>query len=1158
MRKLLSAFAVCFALCALALNAQTPTGTISGEVLDSSGGAVPDAMVRITNNATNESKELKTDSAGRYVQPFLNPGHYTVEVQATGFTPEKQQDVLVEVAEIRAIDFKLNVGSISSQVQVEASTPPLQVDSSTVGTVIQSQQIVDLPLNGRNPFSLASLVPGVNNVGNASTPHIGGSRNAVNEETLDGVSNILPENNVGNTTGAYTPIVDSVQEFSVQTNALSAEYGRFGGGVINLVTKSGTNNLHGSGFFFARNGVLDANDFFANRAGQAKPDMHRYQSGGTLGGPIEIPKLYNGKNRTFFFFAFEDTKEKDLSAVTETVPTVAERGGDFSAAGIATIYDPTTAHQDASGTWVRNPFPGNKILPQFLNPVAVKAINFFPLPNTGGAAALTNNYSIAGTTTNNDDHWDTRLDHNFSDKWHSFARFSHDWNNNTPVQDYGNAATTGYGGPSIGGSWSVSLDHTYTFTPTLIGDFRYGMSRSYVTRTPFGAGFDPTTLGLPSSISQIAQGEDLQFPRFDVSSTSGLGANGYVYLIENPFAHDVAANLTKIVGGQTIKFGGEFRKLYINFTQFGEPDGQFSFDNTWTQQYLNSGNNTGNSIASLLLGLPTSGQITHDPTAASSSAYMGYYIQDDWKITRKLTLNLGLRWDVEIPRTERYNRLSYWDPNLPSPLQGLVPSSACPACGDLKGQMVFVGTSAAQYGRSQAPTQWKDFGPRVGFAWNALDKTVIRSGFGIAYLPSALEAAGTSGAAGTQGFSSSTSVNSTLTNYQTINATLNNPFPGGFNLPTGSRLGASTYLGQAIGDSFFDSYRNPYTMQWNFNIQRVLPGNITLEVGYLGNKSLFLVNGDPGVPYSQLPTSYASLGNQLLQQVNNPFYGVITDPTSPLSAKTVSYNQLLSPYPQYTSVAAFRKPDAASFYNAFTLRLDKKFSNGLTFLLSFTGAKLMDNSAAAVTYLGPNSGTYADQYNRGLEWAVSPQDISHSVVGNFLYELPFGKGKAFANNAPRFANLMVSGWEVNGIITFQSGTPIVLGSANVNTGLKTVYPEPPDNNGTSAAISNPNIYRWFNTSVFSNPPAFTIGNTSRTLPDVRNPGVASADLSLFKNNYFGAENRYNVQFRLEAFNALNHPQFSAPDTNINDTTFGVISSTAVSPRQVQLAVKFLF
>jgi hypothetical protein len=347
-------------------------------------------------------------------------------------------------------------------------------------------------------------------------------------------------------------------------------------------------------------------------------------------------------------------------------------------------------------------------------------------------------------------------------------------------------------------------------------------------------------------------------------------------------------------------------------------------------------------------------------------------------------------------------------------------------------------------------------------------------------------------------------------------------------------------------------------MQWNFNIQRALPGNITLEVGYIGNKSLFLVNGDPGVPYSQIPTSYASLGNQLLQQVSNPFYGIITDPTSPLSAKTVSYNQLLSPFPQYTSVAAFRKPDSASFYNAFTLRLDKRFSNGLTFLLSFTAAKLRDNSAAAVTYLGPSSGTYADQYNPGLQWAISPQDISRSVVGNFLYELPFGKGKAFANNAPRFANLMISGWEVNGILTFSTGTPIIIGGANVNTGLKTVYSEPPDNNGTSAKISNPSIYRWFNTSVFSNPAAFTIGNAGRTLPDVRNPGVTSADLSLFKNNYFGAENRYNVQFRLEAFNALNHPQFSGPDTNLNDTTFGVISSTAVSPRQVQLALKFLF
>ncbi len=1160
MRRLFSIAPLLICCLAMSTFAQTPTGTLQGTVTDPTGGAVANATVKITNNGTSEVKELTTGAGGRYVQPLLNPGTYTVEVTAPGFAPARQDNVKVDVSQTYAIDFKLTVGAVTSTVQVEATTPPLDSSSATLGQVIETRNIVDLPLNGRNPFALAELVPGVNNVGNASTPHIGGSRNAVNEEQIDGVTNILPENNVGNTSAAYTPIVDSVNEFSVQTNSLSAEYGRFGGGVINVVTKSGTNEWHGGAFAFARNGILNANDFFANRSGSARPDMHRYQYGGTLGGPIILPKLYNGRNRTFFFFGFEETKEADNAVETDTVPTAAERTGDFSAPGIPTIYDPTTVHTDANGNLVRNPFPGNRILPGLLSPVGQKVINYFPVPNTGGPGALTNNYVVAGVSKNDDDHWDSRFDHNFSDKWHMFLRVSHDWNDYAPLNNYGNVAATGYGGPDNGGAWSASMDHTISFTPTLIGDFRYGISRSYVSRVPYGAGFDPSSLGLPASLSAVASQLGLAFPRFEVQNTSGLGNNGYVFLIENPLAHDATASLTKVVGGQTIKFGAEFRKLFINFTQFGQPDGQFGESQQWTQQNLLSSNGTGSGYATMLLGLTDYAQQTYDASAASSSAYWGFYLQDDWKVTRTLTLNLGVRYEVELPRTERYNRLSYWDPDKPSPLQGLVPASACLYCGDLRGQMLFTNQPGSSiFGRSQAPIQWKDWGPRVGLAWSPGSKTVIRSGFGISYLPSALEAAGSSGGAGTQGFSTSTYVNGTNDQYRTANNNLQNPFPFGFILPQGPAGGPGTLLGNSIDQSFFDSYRNPYSIQWNFNIQRELPGGITAEVAYLGNRGLFLVDGDPGQPYDQVNPVYLSLGSQLINKVANPFYGLITGSAqNGLNSPTVPYYQLLEPFPQYSNVSSFRKPVATSTYHGFTTRINKRYSNGFNFLLAFTASKSMDDSAAAVTYLGPTSGTRADQYNRRLEWAVSPQDISRNLVASFTYELPFGKGKAFANSAPRFADALIKGWQVNGIITWQTGTPIVLGAASYTTGLNT-FSERPDNNGHSAAIGDPTINHWFNTSVFSTPAPFTIGNVGRTLPDVRNPGVTNADLSLFKNNYFGHNERYNVQFRLEAFNALNHPLFAAPDTNINDSNFGVITSTSgTAERQVQLAIKFLF
>ncbi len=1137
---------------------QTPTGTLQGLVTDPTGSAVPNASVKVVNAGTNETRDLVTDSTGRYVAPLLTPGTYSITASATGFRSSKTDNIKVDVGQNRSIDFALEVGQASEQIEVTAAAAALDTNGATLGTVIDRAKVVDLPLNGRNPFSLASLVPGVNNVGGASTPHIGGSRNAVNEQQLDGVSNILPENNVGNNLSAYTPIVDSVQEFSVQTNALSAEYGRFGGGVINLVTRSGTNTWHGGLFEFQRDSVLNANDFFANRAGRAKPGSDEKQYGGTLGGPVVIPKLYNGHDKTFFFFGFQGDNRTAVATATDTVPTAAVRNGDFT--GLATIYDPLTVHVNPANAnqYVRDPFPGNIIPVTRFDPVALKALAYFPLPNTGAPNAQTSNYFATGSSGNNGYQWDSRFDNNFSQKWHMFLRLSHSWGDSTPFFDYGTLASTGGSGFNNGTAWSMSMDHTYTFTPTLVGDFRYGFARSTSNTLPFGAGFLPSSLGLPTSLDAVAAQRTLEFPRFQLSNGANLGNSGYVALLENPMAHSITASLTKIAGNHSVKFGGEYRKLFLNFLQYGYPSGQFTFDQTWTQQILSNANGTGSPYASFLLGLPNGGQVTHEPTTSQASAYAALYVQDDWKLTRTLTVNLGLRWDVEIPRTERYNRLSYWDPNLPSPIQGKVPASACAGCGNLMGQMVFVGTSASQYGRSQGPTQWKDFGPRVGFAWNVTPQTVIRSGFGISYAPSALQAAGTTGAPGVQGFGTTTQFQSSFDNQRTIAATLSNPFPTGFNLPLGAAGGPATNLGLGIGESFFDSYRNPYSIQWNFNVQRQLPGQITVEVGYLGNRGLFLVNGETSRPYSQLPTADLALGSQLTASVPNPFYGIITTPGSPLAQPTITYNRLLRPYPQYDGVSSFRKPGADSIYHGITVRIDKRFANGLSVLVAFTGGKSMDNAAAAVGYLGAVSSTYADQYNRGLEWSLSPQDVARRLVTSFVYDLPFGKGKKFVSSAPKVANLLIAGWQVNGILTWQTGTPVVLGAALNQTNIFSGA-QRPDNNGHSAALSNPTIDQWFNTSVFYQPPPYTIGNTSRSLPDVRNPGIGNADISLFKNNYFGTENKYNLQFRVEGFNALNHPQFGAPNTGItNGGAFGTITSLATPSRIIQLAVKFNF
>jgi Carboxypeptidase regulatory-like domain len=1137
--------------------AQTPTGTIEGTVLDSSGAAIPNVTVTITNAETNNSKVLKTDNEGRFQQPLLTPGNYSVQADAAGFRQSRQDNVTIEVSEVHPVNFSLVVGSESQSVEVTATTANLETSSSTTGQVITARRIVDLPLNGRNPFDLATLVPGVSNIGGASTPHIAGSRNANNEQQLDGVTNILPENNVGNNSSAYQPIVDSVQEFNVQTSVLPAEYGRFSGGVINLATRTGTNGLHGTVFEFARNAVLDAKDFYSTGP---KPDLKRNQWGGTAGGPILIPHVYDGRNRSFFFFAYENSHETDGNTETDSVPTAAERLGDFSALGVP-IYDPLNptpvVQPDGSTVYNRTPFPGNIIPANRLNQVGVNVINYYPLPNTASSNGF-NNYVVTGPSTNDYYHFDIRLDHDWTKSWHTFVRFSHSKNPNVPFSDYNGPQSTGYNGPATSTAYSMSYDNTFVFKPTLLGEVRYGFSRSAVNRTPFGGVFDTDTLGLPPSIQQVSNYS--VFPNFSIGNGySSIGSSGYVPLLENPLVHDATASLIKISGAHTVKVGGEFRKLFLNFHQFGDPSGQFNVDQSWTQSIVNNyDGKSGNPFASLLLGLPASGDISHDTTLATASGYVALYAQDDWRVTPTLTINAGLRWDVELPRTERHNQLSYWNENTVSPIQGAIASSAdCPNCGSLRGAMSFVGQPGASFGRRQAPTQWKDFAPRIGFSFSANKDTVIRGGFGLVYAASTLQAAGTSGGAGVEGFGSQTSFPFTFDSERTINTTLSNPAPSGFNLPKGVSGGASTDIGSNISDSFFSSARNPYSEQANFNVQRSLPGQTVLEVGYLYNKGLFLVDGDPGEPYNQLTTNNLALGNHLYDQVPNPFYGVITTPGSTLSQPTVQRNQLLRPFPQYTGVMSFRKATADSNYNAVTVRLDKRFSQGLTLLLSFTGAKLFDTSAAAVTYLGPTSGTRANQYNKNAEYAVSPQDVSRQLVISFTDQLPFGRNQRFLNSANGVANSFISGWQVGGIITDDTGTPVVLGSVNDETGL---FPlgQRPTATSSNAKLAHPTRAEWFNTAVFSQPVPFTIGNAPRTLANVRTPGPVNADLSAFKNNYFGAEQRYNVQFRVEAFNSLNHPVFGAPDAGVNDGNYGKITSQANSSRQVQLAVKFYY
>jgi hypothetical protein len=1149
--------------------AQTPTGTLQGIIQDSSGAVVAGATVRIVNVATGESRELKTDATGRYIQPFLLPATYTVSVEMQGFRSVRQENIKLDVGQNRSVDFSLTIGVISEQIEVTAAPPPLDVNTSSIGQVIDNKRIMDLPLNGRGVFNLANLTPGVNPTGGGATPAMGGGRNATSELQIDGMTNIAPENNIGVNNRVYEPQVDAIEEFSVQVNSLAAEYGRFAGGVINAVTKSGTNTIHGTAYDYLRNSTLDANNFFANRAGRGKGSFKRNQWGGTVGGPI-------AKDKSFFFSGFEANNQRSQTVFTGTMPTDAWKQGDFSnlktSSGQAiTIYDPNTVREDPAnpGKFIRDPFAGNRIPSARFDKVAVNMAKYWPTPNTTPSNQYTNanNFTSAGSGPSDSYRVDTRVDHNWTPSWRTFARVSTSWYENVSFNGFGNIATSSGSGTSNGRAMQVSLDNTVTFSPTLIGNFRYGFGRTRSTSIPFSDGVDLQALGLPAYYAQAAQPEGIEFPRTEFSgAVANLGQSGWTRLFMAPMVHDFTGSMTKMLSKHTIKYGGEFRKLLINFQQAGYPSGYFSYSSGWTQQEITTSSTTaGHPLASFLLGLPGSGQMTHDGTAASASSYYAFYIQDDWKLTSKLTLNIGIRYDVDNPRTERFNRYSFFNMHETSPIAGKVPASACAACGSLKGAMHFVTPND----RQQTGTDRNNIGPRFGFAYNATNKMVIRGGYGIAYPPSAMQASGTTGAGGMEGFRTTTNMSPTFDSMRSINAYMNNPYPDGFNFPPGSTLGATTNIGLGIGESNFDAWRNPYVQQWNLNIQHELPGNMVAEIGYLGNRGIGLVDGDGTYQYNQLDPKYMSLGSDLLKIVDNPFYGVITNPTSNLRRATVEYRQLLRPWPQYTGVGSFRKPKASSIYHGMTVRVDKRFSQGFSFLVAYTAGKLIDDASSAVSFLGPIassveggiSSSKLNAYNHRLERSVSSMDIAQRAVFSYLYEFPFGKGQRLFADCPKGLNLLVSGWQVNGITTFQSGTPQLIGPQANNTNIYTSA-QRVNNNGQSARLTGGStqdrIAKWFDTSVFSQPAAYTFGTTSRTLPNVRVPGQNFTDLSFFKNTYFGPEERLNLQYRLEMFNAFNTPQFSSPGQQFGSGSFGVISSTAVGPRNIQMALKLIW
>lgn len=1152
-------------LCALAallslptlpvLRAQNITGSILGNVTDPSGAAISGAEVTVTNTGTDKAVKAATDSRGYYAATNLPPGSYRVKVSAAGFKNTVRNDIALLVESQLRLDFSLEVGDTSSTVTVTAEAPLVDSETGSLGQVVTSKEVEGLPVKGRNVFDLAVLSTGVQvnpralgavaSTGDNSAPlfvmsdiSINGGRYRTNDYLLDGVSIMLPENN----DFALSPTPDGTQEFKVMTNSYGAQFGRSGGGVINVVTRSGTNNLHGSLYEFFRNDRLKANNFFANATGRPQGPLHFNLFGGSVGAPIV-------KNRTFVFGEYQGSRSlSSLGGQFSTVPTAAERNGDFSRllnqqGQSVTIYDPFTTTQDAAGNITRLPFAGNQIPTAKMDSVALKMLSYIPLPNSPGSGpAGINNYVWQQQRYINSDQWSVRIDHHVSDRQTLFGRVTRNTGNSGDTGPFGNAADNVLG-IDLNHVINVVLNDTYVVSPTAVLNVRYGLTRRYEGRTPLQGAVGLANLGFPSSYASQAQQQN--FPVVSFTGYSSWGDPGGDTIRRGNTINTLVGDETLIRGRHTFVFGADVRLYDQTPYQAGSDSGSFSFTPSFTQgpNPLQASLGAGDAFASFLTGFGT-GAVTTTPALAIRNMYYGLYANDQIRLGR-LSISVGLRWDYTQPPTERYNRFANFDFNAPFPIE-------VPGLPGLRGVLTHPGQSGLSR-RGQYNSYYKAFGPRFGLAYRLTSETAIRAGYAIFYAPRFGATSG--GGFGTTGASTSTTWVSSSNEGLSLLYPLSNPFPNGLVQPPTSQADV-LQLGQSLSITDPNSVDNNYNQQWNFNVQHQFGRDFLVEVAYAGNKGTHL---PMGINFDQVNPIYQSLGSGLTKTVPNPFYGLVTNGT--LSLPTVAVQQLLRPYPQYTAVsatgsAATMENEGSSIYNALQIRAEKRFSKGVSFLVSYVKSKLIDNSSGRIFGVNAFVPPVQDIYNLRNERSISEGDVAQQLVLTHAIELPMGHGKPWLNGSSRAVDFLVSGWSLSGTATFSSGFPLVLTSTG-NSGVGGSVLRP-NNNGTSAELSGSvesRLNQYFNTSVFSIPPTYTFGNTSRTLPDVRSPGRANYDLSLSK--LFQIREAITADFRAEAYNLTNTPYFYGPGVALGGSNFGVISSAA-GDRQIQFALKLLF
>ena len=1142
----------CFAVCALIVlsyvpvaQAQAAKAELVGEVRDQNGSLVTQARITSTEVATSQTSQATADD-GSYTITNLRPGLYNIAVEARGFKQSVREGVRLATGERVRLDFVLEPGAVSEVVTINQDASLLRTESGSLGQVIRNRKIVDIPLNGRNFLSLVSLSAGVAQppptTAGPSFPRINGGRPRTNEFLFDGISVLQPE--PGQV--AFFPVVEAIQEFKVEVNSPPAEFGRFNGGVVNLTTKAGTNEFHGAAFEFLRNEALNARNLFApaTAANPKKPVCRRNQFGGAVGGPII-------KDKTFFFGDYQGTRELIARVRISTVPTLAQRAGNFSSSLGALLYlqsngtISTTVSTspvmvtDTNGNAIQarvgqifrpsdhRAYANNQIPTNTFDSVAAGLLQRYPSPTSSGAA---NNFTRIGNESDDQDQYDARIDQRFSAKNQIYGRFSY-WKDITapvtPLPDGSGNITTGVTGLTDTRAQSVAGNFIHVFNPRTLNELRLGYTRRSIDRAATSLDSPPSqSIGLPGIPTNGAFQNTL--PTFTVAGLQQLGPSANT---ASNFRTDVTQIFDAVShqwGRHSLKAGIDFRWERLDVIQPPSPTGDFTFSTLFTNSQaiptigsaLSSF--TGNALASFLLGQVQTFSIDVQQKVLRPRAHdQEYFIQDDFKATSRLTINAGLRYTLNFPSTDADNQSAVF--NLQTQ------------------QLDYLG----QNGNSRSARQLHtgDFGPRLGIAYRLKDKTVLRAGYGVIWI----EMAGITTPFTTPQFPF----------IQTVSQrTLDNITPA-FVLATGPSVvpvGLTPDAGLGQGVFTVDSdLGSGYAQQWNFAIQRELMRNMVVEVAYAGSKITHV--GIPDVNINQLTVSQLAMGSALLTRVPNPFFGQIPRSSS-LGDPTIPLAQLLKPFPRFTNVDFYRNNVGNTNYNALQAKLEQRFAHGLSFLVSYTRSKLIDEASSvfdASILTGPIANfPVADSFNRKLERDLSNGDMPNVFVASFTYELPFGKGKRFA--ASGWTSKIFGGLELAGVATLQSGLPLAvtqLTNFNAFAGFGTQRPN---------ISSNPNLpssqqttAQFFNTSVFSIAQQFTIGNASRN--PVRGPNYRNLDMALIKRVFFG-EGR-SFEFRAEAFNLTNTPPLGAPATVAGAAGFGSITS-ASDPRVIQFGAKLNF